>query len=205
MAVHVVPSLHDRHDELASARVVLRPPLVAAALTPEPGEARHTCRGSLLLRVRSVRVVLVTEQGARFFVPGHVTLTDRVVANRTCKSRVHARDHLEVFFVHGLVAHEQVLEVAAHGLTGLALVLVGLVDLGVVVVPGDSLRRKCFLHFGGRRRRILWSALFRMRVTWSAGCSCCSLLRRSPFEGLVLRRALLRPAPHGPFGLTVGI
>ena len=205
MAVHVVPSLHDRHDELASARVVLRPPLVAAALTPEPGEARHTCRGGLLLRVRSVRVVLVTEQGARFFVPGHVTLTDRVVANRTCKSRVHARDHLEVFFVHGLVAHEQVLEVAAHGLTGLALVLVGLIDLGVVVVPGDSLRRKCFLHFGGRRRRILWSALFRMRVTWSAGCSCCSLLRRSPFEGLVLRRALLHPAPHGPFGLTVGI
>ena len=202
MAVHVVPSLHDRHDELASARVVLRPPLVAAALTPEPGEARHTCRGSLLLRVRSVRVVLVTEQGARAFVPGHVTLTDRVVANRTCKSRVHARDHLEVFFVHGLVAHEQVLEVAAHGLTGLALVLVGLIDLGVVVVPGDSLRRKCFLHFGGRRRRILWSALFRMRVTWSAGCSCCRLLRRSPFEGLVLRRALL-PAPHGPFGLTV--
>ena len=133
MAVHVVQSLRDRHDELATARVVLRPPLVAAALTPEPGEARHTCRGGLLLRIRSVRVVLVTEQGARFFVPGHVTLTDRVVANRTCKSRVHARDHLEVIPVYGSVAQEQLLEVAAHARTGLAVVLVGLVDLAAVV------------------------------------------------------------------------
>ena len=29
--------------------------------------------------------------------------------------------------------------------------------------------------------------------------------RRSPFEGRALRRALLHPAPHGHFGLTVGI
>ena len=51
MAVHVEPSLHHRHDELASARVVLRPPRVAPALSPKPGEARRTCRGGLLLRV----------------------------------------------------------------------------------------------------------------------------------------------------------
>ena len=133
MAVHVVPSLHHRHDELATARVVLRPPHVAPGLSPEPGEARHTCRGGLLLRVRSVRVILVTEQGARTFVPGHVSLTDRVVANRTCDSRVHARDHLEVIPVDGSVAQEQLLEVAAHARTGLALVLVGLVDLAAVV------------------------------------------------------------------------
>ena len=134
MAVNVVPSLHDRHNELATARVVLRPPHVAPGLSPEPGEARDTCRGGLLLRVRSVRVILVTEQGARTFVPGHVALTDRVVANRTCDSRVHARDHLEVIPVDGSVAQEQLLEFAVHDRTELALVLlVGLVDLAAVV------------------------------------------------------------------------
>ena len=107
MAVHIVPSLYHRHDKLATARVVLRPPHVAPALSPEPGEARHTCRGGLLLRVRSARVILVTEQEARRFVPGHVSLTDRVVANRTCDSRIHARDHLEVIPVDGSVAQEQ--------------------------------------------------------------------------------------------------
>ena len=133
MAVHVVPSLHHRHDELATARVVLRPPHIAPGLSPEPGEALRTCHGGLLLRVRRVRVILVTEQGARTFVPGHVSLTDRVVANRTCNSRVHARDDGEVLPVDGSVAQEQLLEVAAHDRTGLALELVGLVDLGVVV------------------------------------------------------------------------
>ena len=50
------------------------------------------------------------------------------------------------------------------------------------------------MQFGGRRWRIVRFAPFRMRVTWSAGWYC-SLLRRSPFEGRVLRRALLQPAP----------
>ena len=133
MTVHVVPSHHHRHDELGTARVVLRPSHVAPGLSPELGEALRTYRGGLFLRVRRVRVIVVAKQGARSFVPVHVGLAGHVVANCTCDSRVCARDDGEVLPVDVSAAQEQLLEVLAHDCTGLALELVGLVGLAAVV------------------------------------------------------------------------
>ena len=89
--------------------------------------------GRLLLRVRRVGVVVVAEQRSRSFVPGHVTLADCVITNRTCDSRVHARHGGEVLPVDLSAAQQELLEVAAHELTGHGLELVGLVDLAGVV------------------------------------------------------------------------
>ena len=97
--------------------------------------------------------------------------------------------------VDASATQEQLMEVSAHDRTGLALKLIGLVDLAAVVWSEDSLRRY-FSQFGGRRLRIVWFAPFHMRMTWSAGW-CCSLLRRSPFEARVSCLALLTPALHG--------
>ena len=56
--MHVAPSLHHRHDELATARVVLRPPHVAPALPRQPSSTRlalfscSSCRSFRLPRWR---------------------------------------------------------------------------------------------------------------------------------------------------------